>query len=235
MISRHTIIIDIEGRIHSLPAKNPAYIGFVHSSIKTDTTINLSATGSKKAPNLDEAYITRAKYPSSQSVNAAIIKIPPLQIALYQEGQQQHPIKAGIIAIRANVNYVGIVQNLFGSLVQRSPNPTFFVGPSFLSTNVEQTTKASNLLCFACFDLNVICRSRYNDLNLYQQKCEQALNAERDKSILLKLIFRIVCYRWRQLNQIYFSKQKNYHATSTCLCQLTSIQLKVQKEQLVSL
>jgi hypothetical protein len=44
------------GTIHVLPAKGPAAIGCVLSSTSTAATINLSATGSKKAPKADDAF-----------------------------------------------------------------------------------------------------------------------------------------------------------------------------------
>lgn len=41
------------------------------NNINTVDTINLSATGSKNAPNDDVTFHLRARYPSSQSVNDA--------------------------------------------------------------------------------------------------------------------------------------------------------------------
>jgi hypothetical protein len=44
------------GITHALPARGPAANGCVHSSTSTAATISLSATGSKNAPNADEAF-----------------------------------------------------------------------------------------------------------------------------------------------------------------------------------
>lgn len=44
------------------------------SKINTVDTINLSATGSRNAPNDEVTFHLRARYPSSQSVNDAIAK-----------------------------------------------------------------------------------------------------------------------------------------------------------------
>ena len=53
----------------------------VHNKHNDAATINLSATGSKNAPNALLALSLRARYPSSQSVNAANMNITPAMTA----------------------------------------------------------------------------------------------------------------------------------------------------------
>ena len=52
------------------------HVDFNDNKINADKTINLSATGSKNAPNLDVCFRYLARNPSSQSVRAAAMNMP---------------------------------------------------------------------------------------------------------------------------------------------------------------
>ena len=74
-------------------------------------TMSLSATGSRKAPNLDVCPRRRARKPSNQSVTAAIKKMTADASLAQVNGSMKRTTSTGIRTIRTSVRLLGIFQN----------------------------------------------------------------------------------------------------------------------------
>mmetsp|Transcript_18341 Transcript_18341/g.59715 ORF Transcript_18341/g.59715 Transcript_18341/m.59715 type:complete len:206 (+) Transcript_18341:60-677(+) len=106
VISRPMMAVVASGSSHCAPA---ALGGVVHRRMSAAATMSLSATGSRKAPNADDAFRTRARYPSSQSVKDAPTKMPPHTAGAHGAGQKYATKRTGIAATRRSVRIVGSV------------------------------------------------------------------------------------------------------------------------------
>lgn len=94
------------GNNHVLPANHPAGTGTVPMRIRIVATINLSATGSKKAPNGVLHSHFRARYPSKKSVTDA-----PTNSAKHAAHwpENQAVTSSGMATTRRRVRTVGMV------------------------------------------------------------------------------------------------------------------------------
>jgi hypothetical protein len=81
------------GITHALPARGPAASGCVLSSTSTVATISLSATGSRNAPNADEAFCSHRQQQPQQSRQQQATSKPPAsqqQPSAYLQAVLQH-------------------------------------------------------------------------------------------------------------------------------------------------